>query len=51
MLNTVELIAFKKELTLIVNNLAKAVVTELFSAAEKVSLEKQNPETEVRYRG
>ncbi|XP_030297761.1 zinc finger protein 436-like [Sparus aurata] len=46
MLNMVDLIAFKKELTLIVNNLAKAVVTEIFSAAEKVSLDKQNPESE-----
>lgn len=42
---------FRNELTLVVNNLAKAVVTEIFTAAEKVSLDKQNPETEVRYRG
>ncbi|XP_044070110.1 zinc finger protein 135-like isoform X2 [Siniperca chuatsi] len=42
----VDLLTFKKELTLIVNNLAKAVVTEIFTAAEKVSLNKQNPETE-----
>lgn len=47
----VDLITFKNEVTLIVNNLAKAVVTEIFTAAEKVSLNKQNPETEVRRYG
>lgn len=47
----VDSVTFRNELTLIVNNLAKAVVTEIFTAAEKVSLDKQNPETEVRHRG
>ncbi|XP_070833868.1 zinc finger protein 627-like isoform X1 [Chaetodon trifascialis] len=42
----VDLVTFKNELTLIVTDLAKAVVTEIFTAAEKVSLNKQNPETE-----
>lgn len=44
----VDLAAFKTELTFIVNNLAKAVVTEIFTSAEKVS---KNPKTEVSYRG
>ncbi|KAM6997872.1 uncharacterized protein LKV04_006422 isoform 1-T1 [Tautogolabrus adspersus] len=44
----VDLIAFKDELTLIVNNLANAIVTEMFTAAEKISLNKQNPEAEER---
>lgn len=43
----VDLITFRNEVTLIVNSLAKAVVMEIFTAAEKVSLNKQNPETEV----
>ncbi|XP_040905404.1 zinc finger protein 23-like [Toxotes jaculatrix] len=38
----VDLITFKNEVAFIVNNLAK----EIFAAAEKVSLNKQNPETE-----
>lgn len=47
----VNLSRFRNEVTLIVNNLAKAVVTEIFTAAEKVSLNKQNPETEVNCYG
>ncbi|XP_018517687.2 zinc finger protein interacting with ribonucleoprotein K [Lates calcarifer] len=42
----VDLMTFKSEVAFIVNNLAKAVVAEIFTAAEKVSLNKQNPETE-----
>ncbi|XP_022077003.2 uncharacterized protein LOC110970992 isoform X5 [Acanthochromis polyacanthus] len=42
----VDLVACKTEVAFIVNSLAKAVVTEIFNAAEKVSLNKQNPETE-----
>lgn len=41
-----DLIAFKSKLTFIVNNLAKAVMSESFTAAQKVSLQKQNAETE-----
>ncbi|KAF3707858.1 Zinc finger protein 226 [Channa argus] len=44
----VDLITFRNKVTLIVNNLAKAVVTEIFTAAEKVSLNKQNLQTEER---
>lgn len=43
----VDLTTFRNEVTFIVNNLAKSVVTEIFTAAEKVYLNKQNPETEV----
>ncbi|KAF7198853.1 oocyte zinc finger protein XlCOF6 [Nothobranchius furzeri] len=39
-------IGFKNEVVLIVNSLANAVVLEIFSAAEKVSLNSQNPEVE-----
>ncbi|XP_029377099.1 zinc finger protein 708-like [Echeneis naucrates] len=42
----VDLITFKNDVSFIVNSLAKAVVAEIFTAAEKVSLEKQSPETE-----
>ncbi|XP_026166004.1 zinc finger protein 708-like isoform X1 [Mastacembelus armatus] len=42
----VDLVAFRSEVTFIVNNLAKAVMTEVFTAAEKVSLTKQSLETE-----
>ncbi|XP_023251431.1 zinc finger protein 135-like [Seriola lalandi dorsalis] len=42
----VDLITLKNEVAFIVSNLAKAVVAEIFTAAEKVSLNKQNPETE-----
>ncbi|KAM7385985.1 hypothetical protein PAMP_002016 [Pampus punctatissimus] len=41
-----DILTFKSELTLIVNNLAMAVVSEILSVAHKVSLQKQNPETE-----
>ncbi|XP_069579884.1 zinc finger protein 627-like [Brachyistius frenatus] len=41
-----DLMTFKTEVAFIVNNLAKAVVTEIFTAAEKVTCDKQNPETE-----
>lgn len=39
------LTTLKNELTVIVNNLAKAVMTEMFTTAEKVSLSKHIPET------
>lgn len=42
----VDLVAFKTEVAFIVNSLAKAVVTEIFTAAEEVSLNKQKPEAE-----
>ncbi|XP_023141447.1 zinc finger protein 135-like isoform X2 [Amphiprion ocellaris] len=42
----VDLVAFKTEVAFIVNSLAKAVVKEIFIAAEEVSLNKQNPEAE-----
>lgn len=42
----VALIAFKAELSIIVNNLAKAVVTAIFAVTENVS---KNLETEVSY--
>lgn len=42
-----DLVSFKNEVTLVVNNLAKAVLTEVLTAAEKVSLNKQSPEAEV----
>lgn len=41
-----DLVSFKNEVTLVVNNLAKAVLTEILTAAEKVSLNKQSPEAE-----
>nr|XP_033468480.1 zinc finger protein 708-like isoform X1 [Epinephelus lanceolatus] len=41
-----DLTTFKSEVTLIVNSLAKAMMTVIFTAAEKLSLNKQNPETE-----
>ncbi|XP_017283790.1 zinc finger protein 708-like isoform X2 [Kryptolebias marmoratus] len=41
-----DLIRFRTEVELIVNGLAKEVVTEIFTAAEKVSLNSQNPEAE-----
>ncbi|XP_070697421.1 oocyte zinc finger protein XlCOF6-like [Pempheris klunzingeri] len=50
----VDLITFKNELTLIVNNLAKAVMTEILTAADTVSLvslNKQNPEIEEKLSG
>lgn len=47
----VDLITFRNEVSRVVNDLAKAVVTEIFMAAEKVSLNRQNTETEVSYRG
>lgn len=47
----VDLITFRNEVSRVVNDLAKAVVTEIFTAAEKVSLNRQNTETEVSYRG
>ncbi|XP_051251664.1 zinc finger protein 708 [Dicentrarchus labrax] len=42
----IDLITFKNDLSLVVNNLARAVVAEIFTAAEKVSLNTQNPQTE-----
>ncbi|XP_041644758.1 zinc finger protein 708-like [Cheilinus undulatus] len=42
----VDLNTLKAELTVIVNDLAKAVVTGIFNTAEKVTLKKQNPEME-----
>ncbi|XP_039994833.1 zinc finger protein 135-like [Xiphias gladius] len=42
----VDLITFKNEVAFIVNNLAKAVVAEIFTTTGKVSLNKRNPETE-----
>ncbi|XP_074503324.1 uncharacterized protein LOC141774507 [Sebastes fasciatus] len=41
-----DLTTLKNDLTLIVSNLAEAVMTEMFTAKEKVSLRKQNPKTE-----
>ena len=41
-----DLVTFKAELSLIMNNLAKAVVTAIFAATENVS---KKPETEVSY--
>lgn len=46
----VDVTTFRSEVTSIVNNLAKAVVAEIFTAAEKLSLNRQNPEAEVRCR-
>ncbi|XP_047458430.1 zinc finger protein 79-like isoform X1 [Mugil cephalus] len=42
----VDLLTFKNQVALVVNNLARAVVAEIFTAAEKLSLKEQNPETE-----
>ncbi|KAG7233262.1 hypothetical protein INR49_007341, partial [Caranx melampygus] len=44
----VDVTTFRTEVTFIVNNLAKAVAAEIFTAAEKLSLNRQNPEAEDR---
>ncbi|XP_028983537.1 zinc finger protein 79-like isoform X2 [Betta splendens] len=41
-----DLITFRNEVTVIVTNMAKAVLTEIFIALDKVSLFKQSPDTE-----
>lgn len=41
----VDLKTLRTEVTLIVNNLAKAVVAEIFALAETISLNTQSPET------
>lgn len=46
----VDITTLRSEVTAIVNNLAKAVVAEIFTAAEKLSLNRQKPEAEVRSR-
>ncbi|XP_030011386.1 zinc finger protein 665-like isoform X2 [Sphaeramia orbicularis] len=43
-----DLMTFKDELSLIIDTMAKSVVTEIYTAAQKVSLNKQNPEAEKR---
>ncbi|KAM4591795.1 uncharacterized protein PAE49_018735 [Odontesthes bonariensis] len=43
-------IAFRNEVASIVNNLAKAVITEIFTVVKKVSLNTQNPEAEEKLR-
>ncbi|XP_068597870.1 oocyte zinc finger protein XlCOF6-like [Brachionichthys hirsutus] len=43
----IDLVTFKHELTLIMNGLARAVVREVFTAAEKVSFTTPNLETDV----
>lgn len=47
----VDLITFRNDVTLVVTNMAKAVVTEIFTAAEKAYLFKQTPDVEVSCHG
>lgn len=42
-----DLNTFRNEVALVVNSLARAVVTEIFSAAEGASVNRQSPEAEV----
>lgn len=42
----IDFITFKTQVTSIVDNLAKSVMAEIFTATEKMSLNKTSPETE-----